>query len=160
LNHAQSREMTVLGIGPLLAIVGVAMAAIVVLGRIAGWSVALPSPWHEWAFWIGMIFMLVGVYFWISAALGVKRAFESHQLVRTGVFKLSRNPMYAGFIMFIIPGLAFVLNNVLLIAVSLAMYIAFKMFISREERYLASQFGEEFERYRKSVPQLIPFVRL
>jgi protein-S-isoprenylcysteine O-methyltransferase Ste14 len=103
---------------------------------------------------------LIGVYFWFSAALRVRRAFASHQLAQSGVFRLSRNPMYAGFIVFIIPGLALLLNDLLLIAISLVMYLVFKMLVGREERCLAEQFGEEFERYRKSVPQLLPFVRL
>jgi protein-S-isoprenylcysteine O-methyltransferase Ste14 len=153
--------MNILGIGPLLAIVGAVMAAIVFLiNRVAGCTLGLPSPLREWAFWIGMILLLVGVYFWISAAIGVRRAFESHQLAQTGVFGLSRNPMYAGFVVFIIPGFAFVLNDLLLVFISLAMYFVFKMLVGREEGYLAEQFGEEFERYRKSVPQLIPFIHL
>lgn len=153
--------MNILGIGPLLAIAGVVTGAIVMMfWRVAECSVSLPSPWREWIFWVGMILLIVGVYFWISSAILVKRAFESRRLVQTGVYGLSRNPMYAGFIVFIIPGLALVVNNMLLIAVSVAMFIVFKLRIGREESFLSEEFGVEYERYRTMVPQLIPFVRL
>jgi len=153
--------MNILGIGPLLAIVGVVTGAIaMVFWRVAGCSVSLPSPCREWTFWIGMISLIVGVYFWISSAILVKRAFESRRLVQKGVYGLSRNPMYAGFIVFIIPGLALVLNNMLLITISVAMFVTFKLRIGREERFLSKEFGVEYERYRRKVPQLIPFVRL
>ena len=159
--HTKNKDMNILGIGPLLAIVGIVMAAILALfARMVGWSPALPSPWREWAFGSGLILLAIGMYFWISAAICVRQAFGSHRLAQTGAFRFSRNPMYAGFIVFIIPGLAFVLNDLLLIAISLVMFVAFKMLVGQEERYLAEQFGAEFERYRKSVPQLIPFIRL
>ena len=153
--------MNILGIGPLLAITGVITGAIVMIFcRIAECSVSLPSPWREWIFWVGIILLIIGVYFWISSAILVKRAFESRRLVQTGVYGLSRNPMYAGFIVFIIPGLALMLNNMLLIAVSVAMFVVFKLRIGLEESFLSKEFGVEYKRYRTMVPQLIPFVRL
>jgi protein-S-isoprenylcysteine O-methyltransferase Ste14 len=153
--------MNILGIGPLLAITGVVTGAIVMIFcRIAECSVSLPSPWREWIFWVGITLLIPGGYFWISSAILVKRVFESRSLVQTGVYGLSRNPMYAGFIVFIIPGLALMLNNLLLIAVSVAMFIVFKLRIGREESFLSKEFGVEYERYRTMVPQLIPFVRL
>jgi protein-S-isoprenylcysteine O-methyltransferase Ste14 len=153
--------MNILGIGPLLAITGVVTGVIVMIFcRIAECSVSLPSPWREWIFWVGIILLIPGIYFWISSAILVKLAFKSRCLVQTGVYGLSRNPMYAGFIVFIIPGLALILNNMLLIAVSVAMFVVFKLRIGLEESFLLKEFGIQYERYRTMVPQLIPFVRL
>ena len=152
--------MNILGIGPLLAMVGVVTGSIVmIVSRVAKCSISLPSPWREWIFWVGMILLIVGGYFWISSAILVKRAFDSRRLVQTGVYGLSRNPMYAGFIIFIIPGFAFVLNNMALFIISMAMYVAFKLRIGREENFLLEQFGVEYERYRMMVPRLMPFTR-
>ena len=153
--------MNIFGIGPLLAITGVVTGAIaMIFCRIAECSGSLPSPWREWILWVGIILLIIGVYFWISSAILVKMAFESRRLVQTGVYGFSRNPMYAGFIVFIIPGLALVLNNMLLIVVSVAMFVVFKLRIGLEESFLSKEFGVEYERYRTRVPQLIPFVRL
>ena len=109
---------------------------------------------------MGIALLIVGVFFWISAGLQVKRAFGSHQLVTTGVFRLSRNPMYAGFILFIIPGIALIANALMVIVISATMFVAFKARIKREEEFLAGEFGEKYERYRTSVAQLIPFIHL
>ncbi len=153
--------MTIMGIGPILAVLGIATAvAIVFFERLTGFGISLPSPWKEWGVIAGIALLVAGVFFWLSAALTVKRAFESHRLATGGVFRVSRNPMYAGFIVFIFPGLALVINDILVILISLVMFAAFKARIAREESYLAKEFGEDYERYRKSVPQLVPFIHL
>jgi protein-S-isoprenylcysteine O-methyltransferase Ste14 len=72
-------------------------------------------------------------------------------LVRSGPFRLSRNPMYLGMLLILV-GWA-----VLLAAPSsLIGPVAFVIYIQRfqivpEERVLAAKFGEEFERYRCEV---------
>ncbi len=104
--------------------------------------------------------MAAGMYFWISSIVLVKRAFTARQLVQSGVYSVSRNPMYAGFIVFIVPGIAFVFNNMFLLLISVAMFIAFKIRVRQEEEFLQKEFGHEFERYMEKVPQLIPFVRI
>lgn len=46
--------MSLLGIGPLLAIVGVVSAAILILLEwLTGSVLSLPSPWREWASLVG-----------------------------------------------------------------------------------------------------------
>ncbi len=151
--------MSILGIGPSLAITGVATAvALIVVKRLTGYALALSSPWQEWGLVAGIFVMIIGVFFWLSAGLTVKRAFEARTLVTKGVFSVSRNPMYAGFILFIFPGLALALNDLLIIIISVALYVAFKARIGREEEFLLREFGEEYEHYRESVPQLVPFV--
>jgi protein-S-isoprenylcysteine O-methyltransferase Ste14 len=152
--------MSILGIGPILAIVGGGtIAAVVVCQRLFGFTVSVPSPWRESILIIGVVLVAVGGYFWLSSIFLVKRAFQSHRLVTKGVFRLSRNPLYAGFIVFIIPGLAFILNDLSLLLTSVTMFVTFKLRIRREEEFLAKEFGVEFEDYTKAVAQLIPFTR-
>ena len=153
--------MNILGVGPLLALVGlIAAVSVAVLERIIGYSLSLPSYWHRWTFWVGVVLLVTGTHFWICSVALVKRAFASRQLVKTGVYGLSRHPMYAAFIVFIIPGLALASNHLLLLFISALMFIAFKMLIGKEEEFLAKEFGVEFEDYRKNVPQLIPFIHV
>jgi protein-S-isoprenylcysteine O-methyltransferase Ste14 len=152
--------MSILGIGPLLAIAGgIAALVIILLQRFTGFTLSLPSPWSAWAVWAGWVLVAIGVFFWITSALAVKRAFGSGCLVTVGVYRISRNPMYAGFILFIVPGLALLLNNLLFIVVSVAMFMAFKLRISREEDSLVAAFGQEYENYRSEVRQLVPLPR-
>ena len=77
--------MTILGIGPLLAIVAlIATAAMVVLERLAQYTISMPSPWEGFGFVVGIALVAIGVVFWLSSAVIVKRAFESHELATTG----------------------------------------------------------------------------
>jgi protein-S-isoprenylcysteine O-methyltransferase Ste14 len=153
--------MSILGIGPLLALVGVGGAAVVmVLARYFGISIALPSPWREWGSVVGVILAAFGVVLWIGSGIRIKRAFGQHRLVTAGVFHHTRNPMYAAFIVFLLPACALFLNEMFFLLVPLLMYVAFKAAIGKEEQYLAEQFGEDYRQYRGTVNQLVPFFRI
>lgn len=76
-------------------------------------------------------------------------------LVTHGVFSVSRNPIYAGFALWLL-ALAALLGNPL----ALAGPVAFVLYmngvqIPAEERALASHFGDAFARYRQRVRRWI-----
>jgi len=153
--------MNILGIGPSLAIVGGGSAVIIfLLQRALGIAISLPSPWREFFQALGIVISAIGVYFWFSSVVLISRAFRSHRLETSGVYRLSRNPLYASFIVFLVPGIAFICNNLLIFVVSLAMFVAFKLCIGKEEEFLEQKFGADFHQYAQKVAQLIPFVRV
>ena len=72
-------------------------------------------------------------------------------LVETGPFRLSRNPMYAGFTIVYL-GAALLLNSGwTLMALPFALYGISHFAIRREEWYLADAFGAEYVSYRQRV---------
>ena len=76
---------------------------------------------------------------------------SSSALVVTGVYRLTRNPMYLGFLLLLL-GWALLLSN----ALALAFMPAFVLYINRfqivpEERALASAFGPEYAAYSARV---------
>lgn len=154
-------QITIFGIGPLLAIVGASsFVVIVALQKMLRFEISIPLPWEGIIQIIGIVFCIIGLIFWLSSAVLVKKAFGSRKLATSGVFRFSRNPMYAAFIVFIVPGLSFILNDLVLLIPSLTMYVAFKLRVEREEDYLSNEFGEQYKRYCNSVPQLIPFIKV
>jgi protein-S-isoprenylcysteine O-methyltransferase Ste14 len=153
--------MNIYGIGPRIAIVGgLAFIVTVLLQAIFGLTISLPTSWFIWLRLIGFILNAVGLWFWFFSIVQIKRAFESHHLATKGVYSLSRNPMYSAFIVFIVPGIAFMTNNFLIIFISICMFICFKLLIGKEEKYLQQEYGAEFEEYSSRVAQLIPFIRV
>jgi len=84
--------------------------------------------------------------------------FKSGVLITQGVYQLVRNPMYTGFIVFIVPGLSLILNNPLIILSSIVMLLVFKINIYKEEQYLKQQFGAAYQDYMLKVKQIIPFI--
>ena len=156
-----TKKMNILGIGPLLAIVGALTVVILFLLKNAiGLSLILPSDLCIYSRILAVLFVIIGLYFWLSSAIHIKKVFRSHALVTSGVFALSRNPMYAAFIVFLIPAIALFVNEMLILVVSLAMYIVFKYCICKEEEHLVKEFGNTFQQYAKQVPQLIPFSKM
>lgn len=152
--------MTVLGIGPLLAIAGgIPLAIILRLQYVSGIAAKLPSPWKQIFKVLGIVLCIVGAFFWISSAIRVEKAFRSNRLETSGVFSVTRNPLYAAFIVFVVPGVALICNNLLILAVSLDTFVVFKLKIGKEEEYLLQEFGEDYLKYEREVAQLIPFIK-
>ena len=154
-------KMNILGIGPLLAIVGAFTIIILFLLKNAiGLSITLPSDLCMYSQILAVLFVIIGLYFWLSSAIHIKKAFRLHTLATSGAFALSRNPMYAAFILFLVPAIALFVNEMSILVVSLAMYLAFKYRIRKEEEYLLKEYGNVFQQYTKEVPQLIPFFKM
>jgi len=81
-------------------------------------------------------------------------------LVVSGLHRFVRNPMYIG-VAFIIAGQAWLFHSL-----PIGIYLAFFALIVHlfvlyyEEPTLRGQFGEQYERYRASVPRWLPKIRL
>jgi protein-S-isoprenylcysteine O-methyltransferase Ste14 len=153
--------MKATGIGPILAMIGGTSLILIFVAQVfTGFQIQVQSPWREALFVLGVLLAMVGVFFYISSAIRVMRAFGSHQLETKGVYRFTRNPLYAALIVFIIPALAFLLNNLVVLIASVIVFVAFKFHIHKEENYLLKEFGQAYQQYEKEVPQLIPFVRI
>ncbi len=81
-------------------------------------------------------------------------------IITTGVFGLSRNPLYLGGVC-VLAGLALVVNApwvlVLLLPAIIACHV---LLIAPEERYLAAKFGTDYRAYTASVPRWIGVRRM
>ena len=75
-------------------------------------------------------------------------------LATTGIYEISRNPMYAGLIFIGIPCVSCVLNTAwpLLISPLTWCYLNFVV-IAAEEKLLAQLFGKKFDEYCEAVPR-------
>jgi protein-S-isoprenylcysteine O-methyltransferase Ste14 len=153
--------MSILGVGPILAIAGgIILFVILLLQQVFGASLSLPDSLQQPIHIIGILSIVVGLLFYISSARLLFRAFPAHRLETSGAFRFTRNPLYAAFILLIVPGIAFLTNNLLVLLVSIVLFVVFKRTIGREEEYLRREFGREFEEYCHKVPQLVPFIKV
>ena len=76
---------------------------------------------------------------------------KSENLVSTGVFRFSRNPIYVANVILII-GFALRWSNAwLLVLAPLAGLATQELAIKREEAHLTAQFGEAYTNYKKRV---------
>jgi len=77
----------------------------------------------------------------------------STRLVTDGIFAWLRNPMYVGGTLFLI-GLSILLASdwILVLTLLFAVVMHYGV-VLREERYLEAKFGDDYRRYKASVPR-------
>jgi len=110
----------------------------------------------EWTLALGALFLVIGVPFWLLATGMFLISWFGGRLETRGPFAVMFNPIYGGWIVFIIPGISLVLNWWPILLTSVVMFAAQRLFIREEYEYLRQKFGRQYEEYRKKV--LIKFL--
>ncbi|MBX3562682.1 MAG: isoprenylcysteine carboxylmethyltransferase family protein [Sphingomonas sp.] len=95
----------------------------------------------------------------IAICLGLFRRFRTRPepwepdqtLIRTGVYRFSRNPMYLGMALTSAGIAIFFESLVAAILVAFVVVAIDRLVIPREERYLARRFGADYKAYRDRV---------
>ena len=136
-----------------------------------GWPrVGLPAlgerflPRAEWVFWAGATLTGGGLWFSVWARLhlgtnwsGTVTIKKEHELIATGPYRFVRHPIYTGLLV------AFVGSAVArgdwrgALAVAIALLALWRK-LKIEERWLALEFGDAYEAYRRRVATLVPFI--
>jgi protein-S-isoprenylcysteine O-methyltransferase Ste14 len=76
-------------------------------------------------------------------------------IVQTGIYRLSRNPMYLGFVLVLMSSCAALGNPPTMLTVPMfVLYIA-RFQITPEERFLCAKFGIDYERYQQRTRRWI-----
>lgn len=116
---------------------------------------AWPRGVHEYieAFGLGFIMMAILGRMWCTLYIG---GHKGAQIVRTGPYSLSRNPLYvfSAIGAFGIGCMTGSLGIALLLAA--ACYITFLFVILAEEGYLENTFGQPYRDYKLEVPRFFP----
>ena len=117
----------------------------------------IPVAWIISPFWnlTGLILIASGLILNLSADKAfhqihttVKPFEESSSLVTNGVFRISRNPMYLGFVL-ILTGVAILLRTLSPYLMIIAFVIILdKTYVRVEERMLTEKFGSSWKRYQ------------
>jgi protein-S-isoprenylcysteine O-methyltransferase Ste14 len=114
--------------------------------------VALPYA----AMIVGAIMTGFGIVIWLWSAVDIVRSFRAKQLVTNGAFGLCRHPLYAAWIVGLLPGLALISGNVLFVLADLALLAGYLRFIGGEEQQLVDEFGEVYLRYARRRFGVLP----
>ena len=105
---------------------------------------------------LGYIFLALGILLLFISARQVLREFQEGVLMTEGVFRYTRNPIYAAWGLFIIPGISLLTYSWIFFGTPLIFYIIFKIYIREEEEFLAEHFGQEYLEYKEKTGQLLP----
>jgi protein-S-isoprenylcysteine O-methyltransferase Ste14 len=100
---------------------------------------------------IGFVVMFAGAGLFLRRRTAILPFKPASALVTSGIFGLTRNPMYLGMAVFYV-GLAVLLNSLTaLVLLSLVIAIVQRQVIAREEAYLERAFGEAYVAYKARV---------
>ncbi|MBN2291365.1 MAG: isoprenylcysteine carboxylmethyltransferase family protein [Pirellulales bacterium] len=153
------KAMNIWGVGP--ALVGPAIIVAVAAGAATYLWPELFSldflPYPLLAA-MGITMIVASVPIFVLSGRTITRAYSQGRLATTGPYAVCRNPLYANWILLLLPGIALLSNSWLMLAAPVALYIAVRMQIHLEEEYLEKQFGEEFIEYRKRTNAVFPTV--
>ncbi len=120
----------------------------------------VPLPWFEnmpLLKVIGIFLLLTSlIWIWISQAqmgsawrIGIDRKNKT-RLVNSGVFKITRNPIFLGMKVNLL-GFFLVMPNAATLAILLSGYIIIQIQVAMEEQHLQKLHGEEYVEYCKQV---------
>ena len=112
----------------------------------------------------GMILCAVGLIFAIMARTWLGKNWsgritikENHELIQTGPYAITRNPIYSGFLLaFAGCSMSLGLLKGYLGIFFLVVCILIK--VSKEEAYMQEVFGEKYNSYKAKVKRLIPII--
>lgn len=102
---------------------------------------------------VGLAMMIVGRSTFQRVGTNIPPWEPALLLVTDGIFGWLRNPMYVGGIL-ALAGLAIALgSNWMLVMVVIASLVIHFGVVLREERYLERKFGDDYRRFKASVPR-------
>jgi protein-S-isoprenylcysteine O-methyltransferase Ste14 len=116
------------------------------------------------AYWLGLLMLILGLAFAISARVHLGRNWsgtvtvkENHELIRSGPYGIVRHPIYTG-LLFAFLGTAVAFGEWRGLLAFGFLTAAFLLKIRREECFMSESFRNDYARYRAEVPALIPFM--
>lgn len=143
------------GVGPRIMQFAIPLIILAIIANVYRFRWAY-YPWQDVDFitWSGAILTIFGATIFVSALVHFIVKFPSGTLITTGAFRLSRNPIYASWMVLLLPGLSLLLNNWLFLAAAIVMYGVFHYFIEKEEQAMRDAFGKEYDDYSGKVEQI------
>ena len=137
---------------PMIAVVSI--IAMIVLHVVVPIATVVPAPFsYGGAFLLatGATMIAWSRRAFQAAGTPIKPFSESTALIRHGLYRWSRNPMYVGAVL-LLTGVAILLGSVAPLIVVIAFFALLQEgFVRPEERLLEETFGEPYRAYRRSV---------
>ena len=113
--------------------------------------------WHEWAakgvFLVAVSCIVLGVISFKLAKTTVDptQPNKATSVVTTGIYRLTRNPMYLGFLLVLLAFFFKLANPITLLMLPAFVWYMKRFQIMPEERALSELFGTEYENYLTQV---------
>ncbi|MDR2434909.1 MAG: isoprenylcysteine carboxylmethyltransferase family protein [Treponema sp.] len=114
-----------------------------------------------WIKYIGIIFCYIGLIIFLFALISFGKAWRigidennTNELITTGMFKYSRNPIFLFMDLYFL-GIMLIYPNIIFILLATGTIIGIHLQILREEKFLSSKFGEKYIEYKNRTGRYI-----
>ncbi len=152
-----NKRMTILGVGIKIGFLTLLYLIIsIIINNLLNPSYSISIYNYNILLYSGIILIIIGILFVIICARKLKKSFNAGILMKDGLYSIFRNPMYAAYLLFIIPGIGLLFSSWIVLSTVIVNYILFAIFIRSEYKYLEEKFGKEYLDYKKKV--LIKFL--
>ena len=140
------------GVGPriMLATLPVLAAAIFFEIKSAPFTEIVPGKGVE-ATVSGWIWLIAGIAAFVATLAQFISNFPKGELITTGMYACSRNPIYSCWIIFILPAIGMICNNWIFFVSALVMGIVTSILVREEELQLLKCFGRKYYEYKSRV---------
>jgi protein-S-isoprenylcysteine O-methyltransferase Ste14 len=108
-------------------------------------------------YWIGSVIRLTAVFVLGRRFSGLVAIQPDHKLETNGLYKHIRHPSYTGLLIATI-GWMLVFRSIIGLILTLIMLLLLLNRMADEEKFLETEFGDEYRSYRKRTWRLLPFV--
>lgn len=143
--------MKLTGVGPKIGTPAVIYLIITVIVHYLSYPLFRITENYYLLIILGVILILSGIVMLASGARKLVKSANANVLMTDGLYRIFRNPMYAAYILFIIPGIALLFNSWLVSTSVIVFFIFLQIYIKEEYNYLEEKFGEEYHKYLKNV---------
>jgi protein-S-isoprenylcysteine O-methyltransferase Ste14 len=153
------REQTILTLG----FIGLLFVPLVYV--VTGVPQAAERPFAPAVAWAGIACLIAAlwVFFRSHAELGRNWSISlelrgNHRLVRTGIYRFIRHPMYSSFFLLGLAQLLLLPNWVGGGAGIIGAALLYALRIQREEKMMLENFGDEYRLYMRQTKRLVPWI--
>lgn len=151
------KKMRVMGVGGIiLTVFFVFLIATLIIDKLYTPMLRIAPKGDSVLLIVGITLTAVGFTLNLIAAFTMLKAHAQDRYAETGMYRLFRDPMYVFQILITLPGILLIVNSWLAMLSVIPTYIAYRIAVRKEHRYLEQRYGEAYIAYTKTV--LIPFL--
>jgi len=149
--------MVLLGIGPKLVLFTLLYSFLLKLGiKHYNFDITLMVVPYFILIIVGILLIITGIFLLIKSLIVIRKLYKVDILYTKNIYSLCRHPLYASWIIFIVPGIVILLNSLLLLTIPFVMYFIFRLLVKGEENLLIKKYGVQYLEYKNQVGLLFP----
>ena len=149
----------------LLALAVIGLFVIPAIYALTGFPAALDRPFIPAVAWLGVMPMAGALWLFRRSHVDLGRNWsislqvrEQHALVKTGVYRLIRHPMYSSFFLLGVAQLLLLPNWFAGLAGLAGAGILYAFRVGREEQMMLESFGEAYRAYMTDTKRIVPWI--